>query len=484
MTNSKRSTERSATGKPLHALLDHHEPKGLLQERVDVTEFAGGIPQVPTQVPSLRLGQRWVNSLWLVAIGIIGLILVIALAQQLRQYGWMQSFIERYPGTSNSYAHPVTTGFPAWLRWQHFLNIIFMMFIIRSGLQILADHPRLYLNSGCRPGTEWFRMSDPVPSDRTDKSDPQRVWTSKDDAVALPKWLGIPGFRHSIGLARWWHFAFDLLWLLNGAIFYMLLFSTDQWHRIVPQSWTVFPNALSTAIQYASLNFPTNEGFTEYNGLQVLTYFGTVFVAAPLAIITGLLMAPAIAARFGTGVGLLNRQVARTIKLVVLVWLLIFIASHVTMVFITGAVGNLNHMTLGTDAHSYWALAIFTIAAAVVVVLWLIASPVTIRYPRMVQEIGRFVVGPAKALMERMHPDASYREKNISPYFWANGRLPDSEDYRRLQRSHWSEYSLRIEGLIENPVFLSYDELRAVPRHEQITQHYCIQGWSGVAKWG
>ena len=23
-----------------------------------------------------------------------------------------------------------------------------------------------------------------------------------------------------------------------------------------------------------------------------------------------------------------------------------------------------------------------------------------------------------------------------------------------------------------------------MPRHEQITQHYCIQGWSGVAQWG
>jgi methionine sulfoxide reductase catalytic subunit len=230
MTSSRRSV-------PLDALLDQHDPKGLLQERVDVTEFAGGIPQIPAQVPSLRLGRRWVNSLWLVPIGIVGLIVVIAVAQQLRQYGWMQSFIERYPGTSNSYAPAVTTGFPAWLRWQHFLNIIFMMFIIRSGLQILADFPRLYLNSGCRPGTEWFRMSDPVPADRTDKSDPQRVWTSKDDAVALPKWLGIPGFRHSIGPARWWHFAFDLLWLLNGAIFYVLLFSTDQWHRIVPQSF-------------------------------------------------------------------------------------------------------------------------------------------------------------------------------------------------------------------------------------------------------
>lgn len=72
-------------------------------------------------------------------------------------------------------------------------------------------------------------MRDEVPADRMDKNDPRQVWTSKDDAVALPKWLGIPGFRHSIGLARWWHFSFDLLWLLNGAVFYVLLFSTGQW---------------------------------------------------------------------------------------------------------------------------------------------------------------------------------------------------------------------------------------------------------------
>ena len=27
-------------------------------------------------------------------------------------------------------------------------------------------------------------------------------------------------------------------------------------------------------------------------------------------------------------------------------------------------------------------------------------------------------------------------------------------------------------------------QLRALPHHEQITQHFCIQGWSGIAKWG
>jgi DMSO/TMAO reductase YedYZ molybdopterin-dependent catalytic subunit len=28
------------------------------------------------------------------------------------------------------------------------------------------------------------------------------------------------------------------------------------------------------------------------------------------------------------------------------------------------------------------------------------------------------------------------------------------------------------------------DELRALPKQEQITMHHCIQGWSGIAAWG
>ena len=468
----------------LDTLLDRRDPVPAHQEHLDEQTFAGGLPQQPAKVPAIRIAGRWVSGLWLAAAGVVALLITIAVAQQLRQYEWVQSFIARYPGTSSTYAPAVTDGFPAWLRWQHFFNIVFMMYIVRSGLQILADHPRLYLRSGCRPGTEWLRMRGPVPADRLDKNAPARVWTSKDDAVTLPKWLGLPGIRHSIGLARWWHFSVDLLWLINGAVFYVLLFSTGQWQRIVPQSWSVFPNALSTALQYASLNFPANHGFLIYNGLQMLAYFGTVFVAAPLAFITGLLQAPAVAARFGTGRGLLNRQIARSVHFAVLIWMVLFVAGHVTMVAITGAVGNLNHITLGTDTHSYWALAIFAVAALVVTALWLSATPITLRYPRVVQNVGRFLVGGIKAAMERTHPRARYRESDISPFLWANGRLPDSDHYRRLQASDWSDYVLRIDGLVENPVQLSYSELRALPKHEQITGHYCIQGWSGVAKWG
>ncbi|HEX7323458.1 MAG TPA: molybdopterin-dependent oxidoreductase [Mycobacterium sp.] len=484
MTENMPASGESAAAATLDSLLGHGERLGVLDHHIDIDTWAGGIPQTKARVPDVRIGRRWYSTLWLTPLGVVALVFLVALAQQLRQYDWMKDFIETYPGTSATYAPAVTSGFPAWLRWQHLFNIVFMMFLMRAGIQILSDHPRLYLNSGCQPGTAWLRMRDPIPPDRLDQADAARVWTAKDDSVALPKWFGIPGFRHSIGLARWWHFSFDLLWLINGLVFYVLLFTTGQWRRLVPRSWDVFPNALSTGVQYASLDFGANEGFTNYNGMQIICYFATVFVFAPLAFVTGLLQAPAVAARFGFGAGVFNRQVARTVHFTVLLWMVFFIAVHTTMVFITGFVGNLNHIVLGTNTHSYWALAVYAVVMAVIAVLWLVASPLTIRYPRAVQIVGRWTVGWIKWFMEWAQPKATYSEEDISPYFWPNGRIPTSQRYEQLRAGNWADWSLRIEGLVENPTTLSYQDILAMPKHEQITQHYCIQGWSGVAKWG
>jgi DMSO/TMAO reductase YedYZ molybdopterin-dependent catalytic subunit len=81
------------------------------------------------------------------------------------------------------------------------------------------------------------------------------------------------------------------------------------------------------------------------------------------------------------------------------------------------------------------------------------------------------------------HP-GEYTEQNISPYFWHNGQYPDSDDYTKLFDGGFADYRLHISGLVDHPVDLSLAELRALPYHEQITQHFCIQGWSGIAKWG
>ena len=456
---------------------------GRRQGPITLDDWAGGIPQDRAKLPSVRIGRRWFSSLWLLPLGVVGLVLSIAVVREMPRFGWYQDFITRYPGSSTQYVDPVDSGFPWWLRWQHFLNLLFMMFMIRAGLQILADHPRLYFNIASKPDTEWMRLRDAVPADRRDPEDAQRVWTAKNDSVALPKHIGLPGIRHTIGLARWWHFTFDLLWLINGVVFMVLLFSTDQWKRLVPTSFDVFPNALSTALQYLSLQLPQNAGFSTYNALQLLAYFITVFIAAPLALVTGLLQAPAIAGRFRTSTGLLNRQVARTVHFGVLVWMLIFILVHTLMVFVTGFVGNVNHITLGTDTNSYRGVALYAAWMAVVIAFWLAASPLTIKYPRTVQKVGTVTVGWLKKLLERWAPKATYSTEDITDYFWPNGTLPVTDEYRELQAGNWSDYVLRVDGLVENPVNITYAELLALPKQDQITHHFCIQGWSAIGEW-
>jgi thiosulfate reductase cytochrome b subunit len=150
-----------------------------------------------------------------------------------------------------------------------------MVFMIRSGLSILLDHPRLYWNVHCTPDSEWLRLSPiRVPTDR--------VWTAKDDARYISPWLALPGGRHTVGIARHWHFLVALLWVANGLVFVTLLLATGQWRRIVPHSWHVIPEAAAVFVHYATLHMPPEpDGFYQYNSLQQLAYFGVVFLLPP-----------------------------------------------------------------------------------------------------------------------------------------------------------------------------------------------------------
>ena len=257
------SSVKAMTPEPLEVALTGADDRVLLSDWLP--------PQVGV-VPKIRIGRRWINVLWALPLGFVLAVAGVAVAQGLRELPTIQDFLMRYPGVPPS-ALTVNTGFPAWLRVQHFLNLLFMAFIIRAGIQILADHPRLYWKRDCTPGTEWFRFQKAVPTGR--------IWTAKDDSVTLPGWLGIPGIRHSIGLARWWHFSFGLLWIVNGIVVYALLFWTGQWQRLVPTTWEVFPNRGLHGVAVPVLTFPVDQSWTRYNSLQQLAYFITIFIAAP-----------------------------------------------------------------------------------------------------------------------------------------------------------------------------------------------------------
>jgi DMSO/TMAO reductase YedYZ molybdopterin-dependent catalytic subunit len=179
-----------------------------------------------------------------------------------------------------------------------------------------------------------------------------------------------------------------------------------------------------------------------------------------------------------------NRQAMRSVHFISFSWFVFFILAHGIMVFVTGIRENTNHMFAGVENKSWAGFPFFLLAMAILTAAWLLASPLTVRHARLVQRTGAFMIGWLKGLAERWDPHSELTEKDISPHFWANGTMPSSEEYDGLVADEFASYRLRISGLVESPQEFSLAELKAMPKQEQIPTHFCIQGWSGVAKWG
>ena len=270
-------------------------------------------------------------------IAVVLLAVVVVGALWLRTLPVVDSFVEQYPGTT-PLPEGAPVGLPAWLGWQHFLNMFFILFVIRTG---------------------WIIRS---------KKRPPAFWTPTRFRIFRSK----PAKR--MGLYHWFHIQMDFLWVLNGVVFVVLLIVTGQWMRIVPTSWEIFPNALSAGLQYASLDWPTDNAWVNYNSLQVLAYFTTVFIAAPIAIKTGLRLSP-IWPEQGWLHRVFPEQLARSLHVGVMFYFFVFIVIHVTLVMTTGALRNLNMMYAGNEGSSWLGAGIFALSLVVMVIAWFLVRP-------------------------------------------------------------------------------------------------------------
>lgn len=283
--------------------------------------------------------SRWFRLVWIIPVLLVAGAIVVAVAIWLRGLPGVQSFMETYPGRSEL-PEGTPVGFPAWLAWQHFFNSFFILFVIRSGLQI---------RNVKRPAAYWVRNNTGML--RT-KREPERI-----------------------SIHQWFHISINALWLLNGVLLYVLLFASGQWARIIPVNWDIFPNALSAALQYASLNWPIEMGWVNYNALQVLAYFVTVFIAAPLAVLTGLRMTPGLAARWKPLERVFPVQLARLLHFPIMVYFVLFIFVHVLLVLTTGALNNLNHMYAVRNDESWWGFGLFMGSLVLMAIGWVAFKP-------------------------------------------------------------------------------------------------------------
>jgi methionine sulfoxide reductase catalytic subunit len=385
-------------------------------------------------------------------------------------------------------------GFPLWIRLTHWFNALFLLLLARSGLAILAAHPKLYWNADSRPGSEWLRLTrKALPKDR--------LWCSTDEEEPWPSWLALPG-GEGLGLGRYWHFLTALAWVLCGAFYVALLFLSPQWRRLVPTSWEVVPDAWRTFVSYVRLEQPeshppyTYDPRLPFNALQQLTYFGLIFVLAPLQILTGLAQSPSLLARhpwYGRLFG--NRQAARSLHFLGLVLFLAFLLIHLVMVVWHGFAVEMGKMVLGEEqtVHRGLAAGLGLGVVAALVLLLAAANVVTEAREKAVHRVLSALVDPVRAaLLHRNVSVQHYPESSISPFFRVNGYPPisaypqakgDDDTYEHLLAGGFADYRLEVSGLVEEPLSLSLADLREWPRREQVTLHHCIQGWTSIGKW-
>lgn len=83
--------------------------------------------------------------------------------------------------------------------------------------------------------------------------------------------------------------------------------------------------------------------------------------------------------------------------------------------------------------------------------------------------------------------DALAREfsaTDISPVFKANGTTnPVEPAYQAHAATGFSDWRVKVSGLVTRPLSLSIAQLLTMPPRSQITRHDCVEGWSAIGGW-
>ena len=288
---------------------------------IDVRSFAGGMPQEKATLPQLRAGKRWFSTAQLlmvtVPLGLVAALALIFVAQQLRTLPEVQAFIVRYPGTGE-FGPPVESGFPWWLRCPALHELLPDALHDPLG----APDPRgppaalsrraLYAGEGvAAPARTGSRRARSGPRSRI-------AWRCRSGSVCPVS--GTRSVWRAGGTST-----LDTLWLANGVVFYVLLFSTDQWMRIVPQSWDVIPERRfhGAPVRVARLSAPQRLAPVQRAAGHRLLHDG--IRRSPARAVHGSAPGAGDRSALPDGEGALNRQVARTIHFAVLCY---FVVLH------------------------------------------------------------------------------------------------------------------------------------------------------------
>ena len=251
------------------------------------------------------------------------------------------------------------------VRLTHWINVISLLLLLLSGLQIFNAHPSLYWGQASTFDKPWLSMKAQAQGEKlngvtqigslkfttTGLLGVSRVG-GHDSVRGFPAWATLPSERN-LAEGRRWHFFFAWLFVLNGAIYLATNLINGHLKRdLLPTGQQLKPrHILADIAHHLRLRFPKGEEARVYNVLQKLTYLAVILALLPVMALSGMTMSPGLDAAFPWLLSLFGgRQSARSIHFIAANLIVLFVIVHVVMVILSGFWNNIRSMVTGRYA--------------------------------------------------------------------------------------------------------------------------------------
>ncbi|RZJ04200.1 MAG: DUF4405 domain-containing protein [Brevundimonas sp.] len=220
-------------------------------------------------------------------------------------------------GRTDTWRHPPL------VRISHWLNVVAVVVLLMSGLNILLAHPHLYWGLRSTFADPWVNIP------------------------PLPNWALIPQ-RRNLAEARNWHFLFAWIFVANGLTYLAYGFLTGRFGRRIWPTRKELKGFGASVAEHARFHFPTDDHARAYNVIQKLAYAAMILIVLPMMLVTGLSMSPGFNSVGGILLEIMGgRQSARTLHFISAGLIVGFIVVHVGLVIWTGPLNNMRSMITG-----------------------------------------------------------------------------------------------------------------------------------------
>jgi thiosulfate reductase cytochrome b subunit len=208
-------------------------------------------------------------------------------------------------------------------RITHWINVVALVVMLMSGLQIFNAHPALYWGAyGADFDPHWFAIR------------------------KFPGWMTIPSWQ-DLATGRRWHLFFAWVFVVNGLVYLANGFVSGHFRKqLVPTraQWRGFGGSVR---DHLLLRFPKGEEALEYNVLQKLAYLG-ILVVLPFMLATGLTMSPGMDTAWPWLLDLFGgRQSARSIHFILAWSIVAFVIIHLIAIVAAGPINEIGSMITG-----------------------------------------------------------------------------------------------------------------------------------------